>query len=123
MFTQLQQGQTVSTLKCVDFWESSLTELNTGAQVVRGGGTTRTLITIIKFFQIYEEPKAGKIQKTETPNSLFCVLLRQCTPPHFIFIRQPVPFFPTAIFTVGENEDGEAGGRLYPPLPFTLTCE
>ena len=42
-------------------------------------------------------------------------------PPIFIFIRQPVPFFPTAIFTVGENEDGEAGGWLYPPSFYTHT--
>ena len=60
------ERQTTGLLLCVDFCKSSLTELNTGAQEARGGGTTSKLITIRKFFQITGGRKREKIQKTVT---------------------------------------------------------
>ena len=84
--------------------------------MTRGGGPTRYLSTIIKFFQGYDGPKAGKNTKAETPNNLFLRPASPVHPPFLLFLfGKPVPFFPTTIVTVGDNEDGEAEGWLYPP--------
>ena len=74
------------------------------------------------FFQDRGVLKREKFKNEKTNYLLFCVLLRQCTPPPPVYLYSAAcSLLPHNYFAVGEIKDGEAEGWLYPP-PSSFIC-